>query len=243
MWNSDVEVNDGIAAVERCQSELGVVVRPVYRSERIVGVARIAVKERPAGSKRFPVGTAHDAGYGTEPIIVLRAVITVDVVERLVQTRDADVVRKHTIRRRAAGFDRGAMIERRRCDAERAGRVPGKRSAFDDLVNEAGETLALGRRRVRAGVDLDFGIPERRRRARSVVVERAVYRDAVELVPDLVVIATANVDRRVVARLVRDDVRTGYSRNRRVSLVDQAAAAHRCGRLLRRRIDRIDVSC
>src|ERR1700733_12606151 len=105
------------------------------------------------------------------------------------------------------------MIERRRPESQRCRSVPGIGAALDDLIDEAREALAFGIRGIRAGVNLDFRVAERRCGARSVVVERAVNGNAVELIADLVVVSAAKVDGRVVSALVRNDVRARNGRN------------------------------
>ena len=65
--------------------------------------------------------------------------------------------------------------------------------------------------------------------------------NAVELVADLVEVAPTNVDGVVITTLVGDDVGTGNGRNCRVGRVKIPAAAEGRRRMLRRRVDRVDV--
>src|SRR5215469_3911119 len=125
------------------------------------------------------------------------------------------------------------MVERRRSDPKRTGRIPGKRSGFDDLIDEARKALAFGVRRVGTGIDLDLGVTQRGCRAGGIIIERTIDGYAVELVTDLIVVAAADVDRGVIPGLVRNNVRTGNCRNGRIRLIDEAAAAERRGMLLR----------
>ena len=92
-----------------------------------------------------------------------------------------------------------------------------------------------------AGVDLQFLLAQRRERGRRILVERALNRHAVELVSELGVVTAADVDRLVDAVLSLRDEHAGNRRDRRVGLIDRAAAAKALnGGLLRRR-DRVDV--
>ena len=133
------------------------------------------------------------------------------------------------------------MVEDRRADAELSVGRARVRTGANDLIDVSREALAFGVRGVRAGVDLNFGVTERRGRARGIVVERTIDGDAVEFVTDLVEVAAANVDGVVITTLVGDDVGTGDGRDCRVGRVEVSAAAEGRRRVLRRRVDRVDV--
>ena len=190
------------------------------------------------GVARRQDGAGQVARRGTRPellaelVRVAGAAELIDVAIILIVAADADVVREHAVGRRAAGLDVGAVIEDRDADAEIRGGVAGKRSGLDHLIDETGESLRLGVGRRRAGVDLQLELPERRERARRIVVERAIDRNAVELVTDLRRVAAAYVHRLQVAVLIRGHVGAGDRRDRRVRAVERAAAAEYRRRVL-----------
>ena len=76
-----------------------------------------------------------------------------------------------------------------------------------------------------AGINLQFLLTERARRAAGIVVERTVDRNAVELVTDLIVVAAANIDDLIPALLVGRNEGARDGRDRRVGVVQVAAAA------------------
>ena len=189
----------------------------------------------------YGVGRVERCERRAEPVVVVGAVIVVDVTEALVVTGDAEVVREIPVGRRTANLDHRTMVEDRRADAELPVSGAWERTGADDLVDVSCKALAFGVRGVRAGVDLNFGISERRGRARGIVVERTVDGNAVEFVTDLVEVAAANVDGVVITTLVGDDVGTGNRRDCRVGGVEVSAAAEGRRRMLRRGVDRVDV--
>src|SRR5215469_12828791 len=98
------------------------------------------------------------------------------------------------------------MVERRRRDAHTSLGIARKRTGLNDLVDVTREALAFRVRRVGARVDLDFRVAQRRRRARGIVIERAIHRYALEHVTYLIEVTPSNRDGLEIPGLVRDDV-------------------------------------
>src|SRR6185312_4470810 len=107
------------------------------------------------------------------------AVAIVEVTVLLVVSAEADVVAETTIRRCAARFNLGLMVEGRRTDTAGERTVAGIRTSLEDLVDEARGTSRRVRGRATAGVNLQFLQTEARFRRCVVVVKCTVHRNTV----------------------------------------------------------------
>ena len=101
---------------------------------------------------------------------------------------------------------------------------PGKRSRLDHLIDEAAETGRIGIGFAAAGINLQLLLAERRLGVARIVIERSIDRHAVVLVSNLIVVAAANVDGLIDSDLIGRDVRARHRGNRRVRVVQAAAA-------------------
>ncbi len=177
---------------------------------------------------------------GTE-IRVSGRVLLIDVAEILIVSADAHVVREEPVRRCTARFNGCLVIEDRRTDAQHRIAEARKGSGLDHLIDVAGQTLTFGVCRRCAGVDLQFGHAERGQLSGRIVVEGPVYRNAVEFVADLIVVAAANVHGLKVARLIERHDRARNGRDCGIRAVQASAAAERADLVLRGGIDGINV--
>ena len=136
------------------------------------------------------------------------------------------------------------MIIRRCADTERQALETRDRSGLNDLIDVTGDALGHGARRRRARVDLQLLLTERRCRARRVIVECAIDGDTVDLVADLIIIATANRERCGGADVAALTGLNSNARNRcerGEGAIEIAAAARSCDLRLRLGIDRVHV--
>ncbi len=160
----------------------------------------------------------------------IRAVELVEITEILIVPADADVIREHPIRRRAAGFYLQIVIVCRRSDAAVDRCVAGERSGLDDLIDEPRKPAGALAGGAAPGVDLQLLLTERSGRAARIVVKRAIDRYAVELVTDLVEIAAADINDLIPALLIRWDISARDRGDRRIGVVEIATPAETgCG--------------
>ncbi len=169
------------------------------------------------------------------------AVELIEITEILVRSAEPNVIRKVPVGRRAAGFDSRVVIKRRRAKCQVARCVSRIGSGLDDLVNEAGQAGRVGIRLAASRINLKLLLSERRFGVAGIVVERTVDRYAVVFVADLIVVSAPNVDRLIHADLVGRNVRSGHCRDRRVRVVQPAAAPERGSRRREPGIDGVDV--
>ncbi len=224
------EAAERVVRAERPRERIGLAAVRVVLALRSVAADRRRARAR--RERRAPDGL--EAG----------AVVLIVVAVVLVVRTGAEVVRERAAGVRAAGLERDLAVHRRRAGGQRQVPRRRRRAGANDLVDVARDAVRFGVRRRRAGVDLELLLAERGDRPRRVVVERAVHRDAVELVADLVVVSAANADRRRgadVAGLAVRDEHSGDGRDRGPRAVEVAAAADARGLVLRHRIDRVDV--
>jgi len=246
---AEVEVEDVLAVFNVLRGEdVGGAEVVAARSHRhaqnrvgAVGVAENVVRALRAAAAAYrcrrllhvvhqPVGRVHASAV----ILVVEARILVDDAQ-------ADVIREVPVRGRAAEFDADLVVEVGAADPEVDVAKAGIGAALDDLVDVAGQALAFGRGRRCAGVQLKLLLADGGQIARRVVVERPVHRHTVELVPDLVVVAAADIDGLEPARVARRNVCARERCYGGIALVGAAAAAEHCAARLRGRVDRVDV--
>ena len=248
MLDADVKVQDG-----RAVDDAGVFQAVRHRSQDVTRHARLSDVRFSVGEARRRRGRGQLRSVrrelrrgaavenGAELVGVTLTVPLIHETVVLVESADADVIAEQAIGRRAAGFDVQTMIVGRAAERRVRDPVARIRAALDDLIDEARQPLSLAVGRRRAGVDLQFQLPERRDGARRVAVDAAVHGNAVQLVADLARIAAADVNGQVVAGLVGRNVGARYGGNRRIRAVERAAATQDAGARLLGGVDRIDV--
>ncbi len=156
------------------------------------------------------------------------AVELIVVPVRLVVSRGADVVRKQPIRRRTTRFHRKFVIKRRSADCNLRRAVSGIRAGFDDLIDVAGKSGRIRGCRRPARVHLNFLLAQRRQRGDRRRVGFTDYRNAVELVRNLIVVSAADVDALIPRLLPRRHRHARRRSNRAIRLIERAGSA-KCG--------------
>ncbi len=205
------------------------------RPREPIGVTAAVIDNGPRGytGRRYAAADRRQLHERRTEIRIACGVLLVDVPERLIVSADARIVRKQPVGRSAADFDGRLVIEHRGAHAQRSFAKAGIRAGFDHLIDVSGQALAFGVCRGRAGIDLQFRHAQRRQLSRGIVVERTVYRNAVEFVADLIVVAAANVDGLEIAGLIERHYCARNRCNGRIGAVQTAAAAQRANPVLR----------
>ena len=167
--------------------------RPVRVAVRPRAARSVETEDRERFHQRVP-RNALNAELIVAVLVQIACVLAVDLIRNLVRATNPDVVREETVGRGAAAFDLRLMVEGRsantgaECDRARI------RSGLDDLIDVPAQRRRRSRSRTAAGVHFGRLSPEVRERACVVIIERTVDRDAVELITDLVIARTMNVE-------------------------------------------------
>src|SRR5579884_4379731 len=129
------------------------------------------------------------------------SVVLVEEPEVLVETARCRVIREQAVRGRSAHLGREIMIERRRTDPAVKRTESGIRSGANDLIDESRNGSRGRASSCTSGIDLQLLLAQARERSAGVIIERAIHRNAVIFVADLIIIAAANIQRLPVTLL------------------------------------------